>query len=103
MINKQDLYKRRLTIAIQEAKDADRVWLLATAQHEREVGDDDDLDARRRLDALWQERERANHRVAELRWVAGTRQRRPVPVAQRIRSARRTAALIGHRVTRGSL
>lgn len=100
MMNKQDL-SRRLSVAIADAKDADRVWLLATAQHERV--DSEDLDARRRLDALWQERERAHHRVVELRWAASRQQRSSGDLAQRLRSARRTLSLVGYRVSGRSL
>ena len=102
MTNSEDL-NRRLTIAIAEAKDADRIWRLATAVQER-IGTDEDHTARRRLDALWQERERAHHRVVELRWLAATRRRRPpVAAGQRLRSARQTLALMGYRATGGTL
>lgn len=40
MTKRQD-FSRRLNIASQEAKDADRVWLLATAQHDHGPGEQD--------------------------------------------------------------
>lgn len=102
MTNTQDL-NRRLSSAIAEAKDADRVWQLAMASAV-EARSDDHPEGRRRLDALWQERERAHARVLELRWLMHRRlQRRPEGFRSRLRGVRRTIAVLGYSATRRAL
>ena len=84
---------RRLVTAKHEATDADRVWRLAMAQHERAEDVSGDS-ARRRLDALWQERERAHLRVLELQWHLHSKvQRQRGGVGRRVRAARDTIAV----------
>ena len=90
-----DALGRRIQIAVQESRDADRIWRTAIAKAAADTMDDPE--ARRGLDALWQERERAFNRVVELRWHAHNGSRRhAVPLATRLRAARRVVALLRH-------
>ena len=99
MTNKQKL-NRRLSIAVSEAKDADRIWRLAMAAHARD-GQGETSAVRRHLDALWQERERAHIRVVELRWLAHRKlDRNPESLSARFHAARRTLAVMGNHATR---
>jgi len=83
---------RRLTRAISEAEDADRVWRMAMAHSENVA---EESHGRRCLDALWQERERANTRVVELQWLVHARAQSSGGVRARWRSAKATMGVLG--------
>ena len=70
---------RRLMVARRESDDADRVW-LATMRLDAPVGDEPgDVLVARRIHAVWQERELARSRVAELqRRLDAATSRRPL-------------------------
>lgn len=66
-MRRTEYLNRRLAIAIREAEDADRIW-RRTMELPVAVDDERQLEqAARRLHAVWQEREWALARVAELR------------------------------------
>ena len=92
-MSKQTDLDRRLTTALHEAADADRVWRLAMAHNA--AAQDFDPAARRRLDALWQERERARIRVLELQWLAHSRSESLDSLTARLRSTKATIAVLG--------
>ena len=89
---------RRIKIAVAEAKDADRVWRTAIAAADAETMNDPE--ARKGLDALWQERERAFSRVIELRCIQhAVSRRQSVGLATRLRGVRRSLSLLRHTST----
>lgn len=71
---------RRLAIALRECEDADRVWMATMALDTPACGELGDILVARRIHAVWQEREAARERVAELqrRLDAAARRRRIV-------------------------
>ena len=84
-----EYWQARLTTAVRESEDADRVWRQAMRNHDQ-LGSG-------RLDphVLWQERERSRARVQELQaLVNAAQQRRSSPLRRRIRAAQHLIAFV---------
>lgn len=97
-----EYFHRRLAIAIREAEDADRIWRRTM---ELPVAGDDERQleqAARRLHAVWQEREWALARVAELRAMVDPQ----LPSASRLARVQRRASFLrwhaGRRMARSA-
>ena len=84
-----EYWQARLTTAVRESEDADRVWRQAMANL-------DQLDSGR-FDpgVLWQERERSRERVEQLQaLVLAAEQRRSSRLRRRIRATQRLIAFV---------
>ena len=80
-----EYWQRRLTTAIQEAEDADRVWRQAM-----ERGDGD----AKTVHVLWQERENAAARADDIRSCYEAAQRRRCRRRRRLAGLRQTMAFV---------
>ncbi len=81
-MRKVDYLNRRLVIALREADDADRVWRATMDLDAAQSSEAGAIMTARRLHAVWQEREAARERVADLqRRLDAARSRRPLSSA----------------------
>lgn len=78
-MSKVERLNRRLAMARRECEDADRVWLATMARDRAAADSTDQILIARRLHAVWQERELARERVAELqRRLTATQKQEPL-------------------------